>query len=63
MESRKMNGNLYIDPVLDKKQWWCWSADKTTSGSAWFANFILGGVDWYSVDDEDYVRAVRSRTI
>jgi len=35
MESRKMNGDLYIDPVFDKKQRYCWSADKRTSGSAW----------------------------
>ena len=61
MESRKMNGNLYIDPVLDKKQWWCWSADKETSGSAWGAYFDFGGVYWN--DGKCLVRAVRSRTI
>ena len=60
MESRSINGR-YIDPVFDKKQRWCWSADKETSGSAWGAYFDFGGVYWN--DGKCLVRAVRSRTI
>ncbi len=63
MENREMNGDLYIDPVFDKKQRYCWSADKTTSGSAWVALFYDGDVYWDGVDSKNYVRAVRSRTI
>ncbi len=63
MENREMNGDLHIDPVFDKKQRWCWSADKGASGSAWLANFYYGIVGRLFVDGSSHVRAVRSRTI
>lgn len=49
MESTKKNGNLYIDPVFDKKQQWIWTADKQASGVAWSVNFGLGFCFYYSV--------------
>jgi len=60
LESREMNGDLYIDPVFDRKQGWCWSADKRSSGSAWSVGFYDGLVLWFSIDYDYYVRAVRS---
>ncbi len=35
LEPRKKNGDLYIDPLFGKKQWWCWSSDHRSPGSAW----------------------------
>ena len=67
LEPEEKNGDLYIDPVFDKTQRWCWSADvrqtkgEGSSGSAWLVGFYGGGVYWRSFSDADYVRAVRSR--
>lgn len=59
--------DLYIDPIFDARQWWCWSADKRqtkdecSSGSAWSVDFHLGYVLWLYFHRDRYVRAVRSR--
>ncbi len=58
LEPEKKNDNLYIDPIFDKDQWWCWSSDRRVSGGAWYVSFNFGGVLWY-VSDSGYVRAVR----
>ncbi|MDM8540054.1 DUF1566 domain-containing protein [Desulfococcaceae bacterium HSG9] len=62
LERQKMNGDLYIDPVFDKKQWWCWSSDTVegSSGSAWVVYFGLGNVDSNDFDGVSYVRLVRA---
>ncbi|MDM8551252.1 DUF1566 domain-containing protein [Desulfobacterales bacterium HSG2] len=57
MEREKVNG-LYIDPVFDRKQSWCWSADKRESGGAWVVHFTSGHVYWDA--HYNYVRVVRS---
>ncbi|MCP4112770.1 MAG: DUF1566 domain-containing protein [Desulfobacteraceae bacterium] len=62
MENKKLNRNLYIDPVFDRKQLWCWSSDKRSFGSAWYANFGYGDVGWSYFSDNSYVRGVQSRT-
>lgn len=61
LEPTEKNGDLYIDPIFDRKQWWCWSADETSgsSGAVWVVYFRSGGVNWCYVDDEYYVRCVR----
>jgi hypothetical protein len=59
MESRKLNGDLYIDPKFDSKQRWIWTADKESAGVAWVATFGHGGCDGYGVQGNLYVRAVR----
>jgi len=50
--------DIHINPIFDKKQRWCWSADKGESEGAWSVNFDYGTVfrDVYS----HYVRVVRS---
>ncbi|MCP3941585.1 MAG: DUF1566 domain-containing protein, partial [Desulfobacteraceae bacterium] len=63
LENEKKSGHFYIDPVFDRKQWWCWTADKRASEGAWFVYFYLGYVSWDYLDDGNYVRAVRSRTM
>ncbi|MDM8525600.1 caspase family protein [Desulfococcaceae bacterium HSG8] len=60
LESKEVNGR-YIDSVFDEKQYWCWSSDKRSSGSAWSVYFDYGYVGWYDLDDDYYVRGVRSR--
>ncbi|MCK4391253.1 MAG: protein kinase [Desulfobacterales bacterium] len=59
LEPEEQSNGLYIDPVFDKQQWWCWSADKRSSGSAWHVNFNYGYVDWHNLGHGHYVRAVR----
>ena len=53
LESQKMNDDLYIDPVFDKKQQFCWSSDtaKGLSGLAWGIDFSDGS----RVPDEGYL--------
>ncbi len=58
---KKRSNDLYIDPVFSKEQRYCWSADKRSSGSAWYVYFDIGFVLWnHDVASNDYVRAVRS---
>ena len=59
MENKKMNGDLYIDTVFSKKQWYCWTADKRSSSSSWVVGFDGGLVRWDDVGSGSYVRAVR----
>ena len=59
MENKQMNGNLYIDPVFNKKQRWCWTSDKRSSSSSWVVDFYNGSVRWNGMDSDYYVRAVR----
>lgn len=42
MECEKKNGDLYIDPVFDKRQWWIWTADRESAGQAWCVTFASG---------------------
>ncbi|MBD3307271.1 DUF1566 domain-containing protein, partial [candidate division KSB3 bacterium] len=61
LESEKQPNDLYINSIFDKKQWWCWSADKHSTGAAWLVSFHDGGVGWSKFDSSlVYVRAVRS---
>lgn len=62
LEAEEKNGDVYIDPVFDAKQQWCWSADKRSgsSGSAWYVSFNLGDVYWDLLHNLRYVRCVRS---
>jgi len=64
LEPNEKNGDLYIDPVFDKKQRWCWSADRrimrnSASGGAWGVSFSNGFINWFN-DVFNDVRAVRS---
>jgi hypothetical protein len=62
MESRRLNENLYIDEVFDKKQTTIWTADTIANADqVWGVSFLPGGcfripIDYYTV----CVRAVRS---
>jgi Protein of unknown function (DUF1566) len=63
LESVKKNGDLYIDPVFDPAQQWCWSGDKMKEDDAraWRVHFQLGGVDGYRINRNiTYARAVRT---
>ncbi len=62
VEPEKGSNGLYIDPIFDPEQRWCWSADTVagSSGSAWRVGFLIGGVGWGFFQDDYYVRCVRS---
>ncbi|MDZ7359773.1 MAG: TIR domain-containing protein [candidate division KSB1 bacterium] len=60
MEREKKNGDLYIDPVFDRQQWWIWTADKASAGRAWYLSFGSGFCDHVAIGDVNGVRAVRS---
>lgn len=59
LEPEKTNGYLYISPLFDGKQQWCWSCDKRTKGSGWYIFFYSGNVNWDFLDLDNYVRGVR----
>jgi len=59
MPERQSNG-LYINPIFDKTQRWCWTSDNCASGGAWYVNFDIGDVYWLD-GSYIYARAVRSR--
>ena len=61
------HGKLYIDPIFDATQIWCWSSDlrqikgKSSRESAWLVVFHFGYVSRGYFYYEYYVRCVRSR--
>jgi hypothetical protein len=64
LEPEKQSNDLYINPIFDAEQWWCWSADRrikgeSSPGAAWRVYFDVGSVYWGSLNSY-YVRAVRS---
>jgi hypothetical protein len=65
LEPTQKNGDLFIDPVFDKTQKWCWSVDTRMKGegsadSAWRVGFYGGNVRWLRRYGDGWVRAVRS---
>lgn len=62
-EPEKQANGLYIDPIFDATQSWCWSADRLPEGSsssvAWPVFFNYGYVNLNLLDRYTYVRAVR----
>ncbi|GAK59126.1 serine/threonine protein kinase [Candidatus Vecturithrix granuli] len=67
LEPKRASDGLYIDPIFDRTQMWCWSADiiqikdEGSSGSAWHVYFSYGNARWNDFYNDGYVRAVRSR--
>jgi hypothetical protein len=67
LEDRIQSSNgLYINPIFDSTQIYCWSADirikgEGSLGSAWRVDFLIGLVFWRYLDDDYSVRGVRSR--
>jgi len=57
-EPERQSNGLHINPIFDRRQWYCWSSDRRESGGAWVVRFHHGSVDWH-VGTND-VRAVRS---
>lgn len=66
LEPEQQSNNLYLNPIFDSRQFWCWSSDRRTKGegsseSAWHVYFYYGFVSWNYLHRRVYVRAVRSR--
>jgi hypothetical protein len=59
MEPQENADGLYIDPVFNERQEWCWPSDKRSSESACRVGFYYGNVNWSGLGDDYYVRAVR----
>jgi hypothetical protein len=61
MEGEKKNEDLYIDSVFDKKQRYIWTSDliQGAAGRQWVVDFYGGGCYYDSLNNDDYVRAVR----
>ena len=58
LTQEKQSNDLYIDPMFDKKQHWCWSADRYSPRAAWHVHFDQGYFHCY--EESFYVRAVRT---
>ncbi len=62
LEPEEQSNDLFINPIFDETQRYCWTSDQRGSGSAWPVYFGNGYVDWYDLDGGGYyVRAVRAR--
>jgi len=60
MEPKKMNGDLYFDPLFDKNQSWIWTSDQVHGAAAqWVVDFYLGKCYYDFLGLNDHVRAVR----
>ena len=59
LEPSEMNGDLYIDPIFDKTQKYCWTSDRYGSSGAWFVYFSYGSILWDILKLNRYVRVVR----
>jgi len=60
IETKKMNGYLYINPVFSAKQEWIWTKDSCSGKKrVWIVHFISGFVSWSSLVIGNYVRPVR----
>lgn len=68
MEAKTANGNLYVDPLFERKQQEIWTSDIFNAESRWAANFKTGGCTAYKFYSKvarwapkgAYVRAVRT---
>ena len=66
VKPEEKNSDLYIDPIFDTTQSYCWSADlmqikgEDSRESAWVVSFYGGHVRWNFFNYNNYVRAVRS---
>jgi len=61
MEPTKKNGDLYIDPIFDKKQRWIWTCDRVKGATRpWVVYFHYGYCVNNYLSNDYYVRAVRS---
>jgi serine/threonine-protein kinase len=60
MERSWENEDLFISPVFESVQRYCWSADTRGVEKAWKANFHLGFILDFPMTDQNSVRAVRS---
>lgn len=59
MEPERKNGNLFIEPIFDNKQYWIWTSDKAAARRVWLVLFDFGHCYNPAYDDFS-VRAVRS---
>jgi len=53
----KQNGDLYIHPVFDETQLWCWSSASGSSAVVIFVDFLKRIVVGRDYDSGLYVRA------
>lgn len=61
LEPEKQANDLYINPMFDATQLWCWSADPVAVlGGAWIVSFKDGAVSYRITGNNCYVRAVRT---
>jgi len=66
LEPEIESNRLFINPIFDAKQSWCWSADllpeaEGSAESAWNVSFDGGYVYWGNLGGYNDVRGVRSR--
>ncbi len=67
-ESKKQSNDLFIHPIFDSNQRFCWSSDRLPDGeidswesvAAWNVYFTEGSVYWDSLSGKHYGRCVRS---
>ncbi|MFH1489725.1 MAG: DUF1566 domain-containing protein [Pseudomonadota bacterium] len=63
MENSWKNSDLFIDPLFDRTQRYCWSNDTRGMSKAWKANFHLGFFIDFPMTTNNSVRPVRTLTL
>ncbi|QTA78732.1 DUF1566 [Desulfonema limicola] len=63
LEPQENNENLYIDPIFDNKQRWCWSSDRKDNeiGDVYLVLFSIGHVYCNHPDKQYFIRSVRRK--
>lgn len=60
LESSWKNHDLFIDPIFDRKQRHCWSADTYGIKRAWKVNYHMGFIIDFPMSDKNWIRLVRT---
>lgn len=59
LEPAKSENDLFVNPMFDRTQSWCWTTDIRSSSSVWLVYFRFGHIYWNVLKYIGYVRAVR----
>lgn len=60
LETQKMNGELYIDPLFDQTNYLIWTADQLAGTGAWTVHYRDCFINIRGLENNIWVRAVRS---
>ncbi len=60
LERKQQFGDMYVDPIFDKKQPWIWTGDSYGDAAAWAISACYGSVFWSKFNKYYCIRPVRT---